>query len=47
MPASISIRSTRRRWRGGAVTGSVRRQISASRVGIEKDVDVGARGRAP
>ena len=34
-PASISVRIARSRWRGGAVPGSVRRQMSWSRVGIE------------
>ena len=35
MPASTSVRSARRRWRGGAVPGSVRRQTSGSSVGTE------------
>ena len=36
IPASTSMRSARNRWRGGAVPGSVRRQISESSVGTDR-----------
>ena len=42
-PRSVARSSARRRWRGGAVPGSVRRQTSSSRVGTEKrDADLRA-----
>jgi hypothetical protein len=37
------MRSARSRWRGGAVPGSVRRQISGSSVGIENVTSTSAR----
>ena len=46
MPASTSFESARSRCRGGAVPGSVRRQISASRVGIENVTETSARRAA-
>lgn len=36
IPASVRIRTVSRRLRGGAVPGSVARQIRSSRVGTEK-----------
>ena len=36
IPASTSLETARRRWRGWAVEGSVLRQTSSSSVGIEK-----------
>ena len=46
MPASTSVRSARSRCHGGAVPGSVSRQISGSRVGIENVTPTSARSLA-
>ena len=46
MPASTSTRSARRRWRGGAVPGSVLRQMSRSSVGSENVMPTPARRAA-
>ena len=46
MPASTSARTARRRWRGGAVPGSVRRQISGSIVGMLNVTPTFARSEA-
>ena len=46
MPAPTSCSSARRRWRGGAVPGSVSRQTSTSSVGTEKVTDTSARRAA-
>ena len=45
-PASTSVRSARRRWRGGAVPGSVVRQTSSSTVGTENVTETSARAAA-
>jgi hypothetical protein len=45
-PASTSRERARSRWRGGAVPGSVRRQISSSRVGTENVTETRARHAA-
>ena len=44
-PASTSVRNARRRWRGGAVPGSVVRQTSSSTVGTENVTETSARAR--
>ena len=46
MPASTSVRSARKRCRGGGVPGSLLRQTSSSRVGIEKLTETFARTAA-
>ena len=46
IPASTSVFRARSRWRGCAVPGSVRRQTSSSRVGIENVTDTDARRAA-
>ena len=46
IPASTSVRIARRRCLGGAVPGSVRRQISSSMVGIENVTPTFARSLA-
>jgi hypothetical protein len=46
MPASTRHRTARNRWRGGGVPGSVVRQTSSSRVGIEKLTEIFARDAA-
>ena len=43
MPASINVRIARSRWPGGAVPGSVNRQIVGSSVGIENVTPTSAR----
>ncbi len=46
IPASTSVFRARRRWRGCAVPGSVRRQTSSSSVGIENVTETEARRAA-